>query len=79
MISSYFTKPEAQNPQLCAFLAILDTMKAIFSKNKHTNKKEPSYEVAFIYMKPMTPKKCMFMAISLTDTLHVELEPLCSA
>ena len=25
----------------------------------------------------MTPKKCMFIAKSLTDTLHVELEPLC--
>jgi hypothetical protein len=26
----------------------------------------------------MTPKKCMFIAKSLTDTLHVELEPLCT-
>ena len=37
-----------------------------------------SYEVVFIYRKPMTPKKCMFIAKSLTDPLHVELEPLCT-
>ena len=27
----------------------------------------------------MTPKKCMSMAKSLTNTQHMELEPLCSA
>ena len=27
----------------------------------------------------MTPKKCMSIAKSLTDTQHMELEPLCSA
>ena len=27
----------------------------------------------------MTPKKCMAIAKSLTDTQHMELEPLCSA
>ena len=26
----------------------------------------------------MTPKKCMSIAKSLTDTQHMELEPLCS-
>ena len=27
----------------------------------------------------MTPKKCMSIAKSLTDTQHMELEPLCTA
>ena len=27
----------------------------------------------------MTPKKCMSMAKSLTNTQHMELEPLCSS
>ena len=27
----------------------------------------------------MTPKKCMSIAKSLTDTQHMELEPLCNA
>ena len=27
----------------------------------------------------MTPKKCMYIAKSLTNTQHMELEPLCSA
>ena len=26
----------------------------------------------------MTPKKCMFIAKSLTNTQHMELEPLCA-
>ena len=34
-------------------------------------------KVVLIYRKPMTPKKCMFIAKSLTDPLHVEMEPLC--
>ena len=27
----------------------------------------------------MTPKKCMYIAKSLTNTQHMELEPLCTA
>ena len=38
----------------------------------------PSQEVLFIHRKPMTPKKCMSIAKSLTNTQRMELKPLCS-
>ena len=38
----------------------------------------PSLEVFFIHRKPMTPKKCMSIAKSLSDTQHMEPEPLCT-
>ena len=34
----YFTKPEAQKPQLCPFWAIFDTMKVIFILKNKNNK-----------------------------------------
>ena len=37
-----------------------------------------SLEVFFIHRKPMTPKKCMSIAKSLSDTQHMEPEPLCT-
>ena len=37
----------------------------------------PSKDVVFIHKKPLTPKKCISTAKFLTNTQHIELEPLC--